>query len=405
MLSYTYEATNSKTGQKIKAKVEADSEQAAAKLIKAEGLTPLSIKVEKGGRASSFRRIKSKDKVLFSRQLSTLINAGLPLVQSLRQVANQTTNKALKNIANSVITDVEAGSSFSKALSKYPQVFNRIYISLIEAGEASGTLDASLERLANQQEKDADIISKVRGALVYPLIVLLVMCGVVGFMLVKVLPEVQNIYNGIKGVQLPILTRLLLDLSHFITHLWWVVLLILVFGIFFMNRWSKTDSGRSVVDAIKMRSGPIGKLYMKMYMSRFARTSNTLVASGVPLIQVLEICSEAVDNVHISASIKKAIEKVKGGKALSDSIRNDPNFLDLVPNMIKIGEDSGALEAMLDKVADYYEKEVDNEIKSISTIIEPVLMVIMGIVAIVIVAAILLPIYGLVNQAGFTNNI
>jgi type IV pilus assembly protein PilC len=405
MLTFNYEATNSKTGQKVKAKVQADNEQGAAKLIKEQGLTPLSIKVEKAGSTSRFKRIKSKDRVLFSRQLSTLINAGLPLVQSLRQTANQTQNKPLKNIINQVINDVEAGSSFSAALAKYPDVFNRVYISLIEAGEASGTLDSSLDRLATQQEKDADIISKVRGALAYPVIVLLVMTAVVGFMVVKVLPTVQNVYKGLNGVSLPILTRVLLGFSHFVTHFWFIVLLIIAGLIVFYSRWSKTTGGRSVIDKSKMKAGPIGRLYMKMYMARFSRTANTLVGSGVPLIQVLEISADAVDNVHIANSLHKAIEKIKGGKALSEAIRNDPNFLELVPSMIKIGEDSGAMETMLDKTADYYEKEVDNEIKAISTIIEPFLMIVMGIIALIIVAAILLPIYGLVNQSGFTNSV
>jgi type IV pilus assembly protein PilC len=173
-------------------------------------------------------------------------------------------------------------------------------------------------------------------------------------------------------------------------------------SIFFGSRWVRTLGGKEVIDKFKMRGWPISKLYMKMYMARFARTGTTLVASGVPIIQVLEITAEAVDNIHIGRSITRAIEKVKGGKALSDALDGDPNFLELVPNMLKIGESSGAMETMLEKVADYYEKEVDNEIKTISTIIEPVMMVIMGIIAITIVAAILLPIYGLVNQSGFT---
>ncbi len=405
MLTFSYEAKNTKTGQKVKAQVQADNEQAAAKLVRAQGLTPLSIKPEKAGAGHRFSRIRTKDKVMFSRQLSTLINAGLPLVQSLRSVAEQTTNKALKVVINQVITDVEAGKEFSAALEKYPLVFNRVYVSLVAAGETSGTLDKALERLANQQEKDADILSKVRGAMIYPLIVLLVMLAVVTFMVVKVLPQVQSIYAGLPGASLPLITRVLLGISHFVTHFWWLVIIILGLGGFFGTRWSRTLAGRNVVDTIKMRAWPIGPLYMKLYMARFARTGATLVASGVPLIQMLEITSEAVDNVHISKSLQHAIEKVKGGKALSDTIKGDPNFLELVPNMLHIGEQSGALETMMEKVADYYEKEVDNEIKSVSTIIEPVMMVIMGLIAITIVAAILLPIYGLVNQAGFTNNI
>jgi type IV pilus assembly protein PilC len=402
MLTYTYEARNAKTGQKVKAQVQADTEQAAARLIHEQGMTPLSITAEKASRVSLFNRIPIKDKVLFSRQLATLINAGLPLVQSLRSVAGQTTNKALKAVINEVITDVEAGSAFSVALAKHPKVFNRVYVSLVAASETSGTLDSGLERLANQQEKDADIISKVRGAMIYPLIVLLVMMAVVTFMLVKVLPQVQNIYNGIKGAKLPLVTKILLAVSHFVTHYWWVVIIMLVLTGIFGSRWARTLGGRSLIDGYKIHGWPIGRLYMKMYMARFARTGTTLVASGVPIIQVLEITGEAVDNVHIQKSLGKAIEKVKGGKALSDAITNDPNFLELVPNMLRIGESSGAMETMLDKVAEYYEKEVDNEIKAISTIIEPVMMVIMGIIAITIVAAILLPIYGLVNQSGFT---
>jgi type IV pilus assembly protein PilC len=403
MLTFDYEAKNPTTGQKIKAQVQADNEQTAAKLIHEQGLTPLSIKAEKSSRLRKFTRIKTKDKVLFSRQLSTLINAGLPLVQSLRQVAGQTANKPLKVVINEVITDVEAGTAFSAALEKHPNVFNRVYISLVAAGEASGTLDTGLERIADQQEKDADIISKVRGAMIYPAIVLLVMFAVVTFMIVKVLPQVQSIYAGLKGVSLPPVTRILLAISHFTIHYWFIVLIILGVLAFMGTRWAKTLGGRSAIDYAKMHAWPVGPLFMKMYMARFARTGTTLVASGVPLIQVLEITADAVDNVHISDSLHKAIEKVKGGKALSDSIDKDPNFLDLVPNMLRIGEQSGSMETMLAKVADYYEKEVDNEIRAISTIIEPVMMVIMGVIAITIVAAILLPIYGLVNQSGFTN--
>ncbi|HVW22918.1 MAG TPA: type II secretion system F family protein [Candidatus Saccharimonadales bacterium] len=404
MLTFDYEAKNASTGEKVKAKVQADSEQAAAKLLREQGLTPLTIKAEKTSVGSyAFGRIKSKDKVLFSRQLSTLINAGLPLSQSLRSVVEQTTNKALKSVISEIINDVEGGSSFSKALEKHPKVFNRVYISLVAASETSGTLDKGLERLAFQQEKDAEIMAKVRGALIYPAIVLLVMVAVVTFMIVKVLPQVQSIYASIPGVTLPFVTRLLLAISHFVTRFWWVTIILIGLAGFFGTRWARTSAGRSIVDEFKMKGWPIGTLYMKLYMARFARTGTTLTAAGVPIIQVLEVTAEAVDNVHIAKSLERAIEKVKGGKALSEALTGDPNFLELVPNMLHIGEQSGAIESMMEKVADYYEKEVDNEVKAISTIIEPVLMVVMGIVALIIVAAILLPIYGLVNQSGFTN--
>lgn len=404
MLTYHYTARDPKTGQRVKADVQADNEQAAAKLIHNEGLVPIEIVL--GGTPSEnlldrFNKVKTKDKVLFSRQLATLINAGLPLVQSLRNVAEQTSNKKFKIVINQVIADVEGGSALSVALAKHPKVFNQIYVSMVAAGETSGTLDQALERLAIQQEKDADLISKVRGAMIYPIIVLSVMVAVVGFMIVKVLPQVKTLYLGLPGGAggLPLITRVLLDISDFVIHDWWIVLLILVLMIFFGSRWARTFGGKKVVDAVKMRAWPIGELFMKMYMARFARTASTLVGSGVPLIQVLEITTNSVNNVHISASIKRATEKVKGGKALSDSLQGDPNFLPLVPSMIHIGEQSGSMEQMLDKAASYYEREVDDQIKAISTIIEPVLMVVLGIVAFIIVAAVLLPIYGLAGKS------
>ncbi len=401
MLTYTYTARDTATGQKIKAELQADSEKAAAKLLHEQHLVPISLtlKQEGGTFGGKFgNRIKAKDKILFSRQLSTLINAGLPLLQSLRTVADQTQSKKLKPIINEVVTSIEGGSALSQALAKHPNAFDRIYISLIEAGEASGTLDKALERLATQQEKDAEIMGKVRGAMVYPAIVLVVMGAVVGFMLVKVLPQVETLYQGLGNVQLPLLTRVLLAISHFITDQWLITLGIVVVLGLLARRWILTAGGRNVFDKLKMKMPPFGQLFMKLYMARFARTGTTLVASGVPLIQVLEITAGSINNVHIEASLRRAIEKVKGGKALSDSIDNDPNFLDLVPDMLRIGEQSGAIEQMLAKTADYYEKEVDNQIKAISTIIEPLLMVLLGVFAFIIVAAVLMPIYGLAGQ-------
>lgn len=403
MLTFNYVARDPATGQRIKADVQADNEQSAAKLIRNEGLVPIEITLgNKTGDKLLDRlmRVPAKDKVLFSRQLSTLINAGLPLVQSLRNVGDQTTNKKFKVTINNIIADVEGGSALSVSMAKHPEVFNQIYISLIAAGEASGTLDTALERLAIQQEKDANLAGKIRGAMIYPIIVVLVMVAVVGFMIVKVLPQVKVLYSGLGGAaSLPLITRVLLSISDFVIHDWWVVVIVLALLVFFTTRWARTLSGKRVFDTVKMKAWPIGPLFMKVYMARFARTGTTLVASGVPLIQVLEITASAVNNVHIAESIKKAADKVKGGKSLADSLQKDPNFLTLVPSMIRIGEESGSLEQMLEKTALYYEQEVDEEVAAISSIIEPVLMVILGAVALIIVAAVLLPIYGLAGQS------
>lgn len=403
MLSFRYTARDSATGQYIKSDVEAENEAAASKLIRKEGLVPIDITLSDKATTSfigkRLNRVKTKDKVLFSRQLSTLINAGLPLVQSLRSVNNQTTSKPLKVVINKVIADVEAGATLSTAMAKHPEVFNQVYVSMVSAGEASGTLDKSLERLAMQQEKDAELISKVRGAMIYPVIVLVVMLGVVGFMIVSVLPQVQVLYEGLPGAELPLITKVLLVISQLIIKYWWVVLILIGMAIFFGSRWARTLGGKQVVDKVKMRAWPVGPLFSKMYMARFARTGTTLVSSGVPLIQMLDITANSVNNVHVERSIRRAADKVKGGKALSDSLQNDPNFLELVPNMLRIGEQSGSMEQMLSKTAEYYEKEVDDQVKAISTIIEPVLMVILGVVAFIIVAAVLLPIYGLAGQS------
>ena len=400
MLTFKYEARDPATGRKLSGEIQAENERAVTKAVKDQGYALLSVKAESDSNGfGPFKpKVKIKDKVIFSRQLSTLINAGLPLVQSLRSVSGQTKSKKLRLILNDVISKVESGKTFSESLAAYPDVFNQVFVNLVAAGEASGTLDVALERLAGQQEKDAELISKVRGAMVYPIIVLLVMAGVVGFMIVSVLPQVEELYSGLPGANLPLVTRMLLAISDFVVSFWWLALILIGIGVFMGTRWARTGPGRNFVDAAKLKMWPFGPLFMKMYMARFARTSTTLVSSGVPLIQVLNITGRAVNNVKIEGSIKDATERVKGGKALSASIMGDENFIELVPQMIKIGEDSGALEDMLGKTADYFEKEVDDQIKSISTIIEPLLMIVLGVVAITMVSAILLPIYGLVGQ-------
>ncbi len=402
MLTYDYTARDTVSGRIVKAGVQADSESSAAKLIRQEGLVPIDISISRssGGILKRFNKVRSKDKILFSRQLATLLNAGLPLLQSLRSVNSQTASKPLKVIISEIIADIEGGSTLAGSMGKHPDIFNQVYLSLIAAGETSGTLDDALVRLADQQEKDADIMAKIKGAMIYPLIILVVMGGVVGFMLVKVLPQVKLMYEETSGAALPLVTRILLAVSDFCIKYWWLVAIVAVVMAVFTSRWARTIGGKTVIDKVKMRTWPFGPLFMKLYMARFARTSTTLVASGVPLIQVLEITARAIDNVHISDSLKAAIEKVKGGKSLGDSLEGDPNFLELVPNMLKIGEQSGSLEQMLAKAADYYEKELDQEIKNIQTLIEPVMMVLMGVVAFTVVAAVLLPIYSLAGQSG-----
>ena len=400
MLTYSYVARETATGKKISAEVQAENETAAARLLTERGMAPLDITVKKDkeGLTGLFNRIPTKQKVIFSRQLATLINAGLPLVQSLNTVRNQTPNKNFKNIISKIISDVEGGSTLSNALAAHPKVFDDVYVSLVAAGETSGTLDNALTRLANQQEKDAETVSKVRGAMVYPALVVFVLVAVVAFLLTTVLPKVEDLYNSLPGVSLPFVTRVLLAVSDFMIHWWWLILLVIIAGSIIGVRWSRTEKGRLFWDRFKMNAWGIGSLYMMVYMARFSRTSATLVVSGVPMVRMLQTTAKAVDNRHIEASINRVIEQVKGGKPLSEALAGDKNFLDLVPSMIKIGEQSGTLGDMLTKLADYYEKELDNKIKNISTTVEPILMIVVGIMALLVVAAVLLPIYSLAGK-------
>lgn len=401
MASFTYVARDTRTGSKVKDELEAETENAAARMLLERGLAPLQI-FPKTSNATAIKSIRSrvgtKHRVIFSRQLSTLINAGLPLSQSLHTVLGQTKNKPLQAVISKVVSDIEAGSSFSDSLSRHPQVFNDVYVSLVAAGEASGTLDVALDRLALQQEKDAEIVSKVRGALIYPIMVVFVLVAVVIFMLTSVLPQVETLYKNMPGAELPFITQVLLATSKAIMNFWWLLLALLGGLAFGFRRWSKTPGGRDVLDNMKLHMWPVAPLFKKLYMARFSRTSATLTASGVPMIKMLSTTSKAVGNVHLTASVNRAIEEVKGGKPLSEALKGDPNFLDLVPDMIHIGEQSGQLDAMLGRVADYYEKEVDNQVKSISTVIEPVMMLVVGVMALIVVAAVLLPIYSLAGK-------
>lgn len=400
MLTFQYTAKTNE-GRPAKGLVEAETESAAAKLILAQGLTPLEIhpKGQSGSILSRFtNRISTKDRIIFTRQMSTLVNAGLPLTQSLRTVAEQTSSKPLAVIINQIVASVEGGTTLAESLSRHPKVFSDVYVALVAAGESSGTLDQALERIANQQEKDAEMLSKVRGALVYPVIVLFVIGGVIIFLLTTVVPQIELIYKDFNK-KLPFLTGILISVANIITNYWWAILLIIVVAVFFLRKWLKTKAGGEVADRVKLKIPLFGDLFNKLYMARFCRTGQTLMASGVPMLEMLRITSNAVDNVHVEDAIERSAEKVKGGKGLSVALKDEPVFLPLVPQMLKIGEQSGSIDKMMDKAATYYENELDTKIKTISTTIEPVLMVVLAVVVGGIVGAILVPVYSLASES------
>ncbi len=400
MKKYNYEARDSASNKIVKSVVQADSENAAAKLLTAQGFVPLKIELQ-DDKTNFFARfsgrITTKDRVVFTRQLATLIGAGLPLAQSLRTVQEQTTNKRMQEIVQEIISDVEGGKSLSDSFAKHPEAFNKVYVALISAGETSGTMDDSLKRLAAQQEKEAAMMSKIRGAMMYPSIVLVVIVLVIGFMLFTVVPQVEGLYRDLnKG--LPFVTLAMIKVANFFSSLWWLVILAMIIGGYFLAQYLKTEQGIRTKDIFKLNVPLFKGMFRKMYMARFARTGQVLLSTGVPMLDMLRITSDAVNNVIISEGILRASDKVKGGKALSASLSNEDYFLAMVPQMIKIGEQSGKIDEMMGKTAQVYEDELDEEIRALSTAIEPVLMVFLAIVAGTMVAAILLPIYSLVGN-------
>jgi len=398
--SFSYEARDQGTNKIVKSSVQAETESAAAQLLIKQGFVPLNLREQDSD--NSFinkltNRITTKDKVTFTRQLATLLGAGLPLSQSLRTVMEQTANKRLQGVVQDIIGSVEGGRSLSSAFSKHPTVFNEVFIALISAGELSGTLDVALVRIADQQEKDAAVVSKIRGAMTYPVIVLLVIFGVMAFMLLTVVPQVEKLYEDLNK-QLPLLTQVMVNVSNFLASFWWIVGLALGIGIFFYIQFLKTDEGIKFKDTFKIRVPLFGRLFEKLYMARFARTGQTLLSTGVSMLDMLTISGRAVNNSIVKKSIDRSADKVKGGKALSTALEAEHEIiLPFVPQMIKIGEQSGRIDEMMGKVAKVYEDELDEQIRTISTLIEPILMVVLAVVAGGMVGAILFPIYSLVN--------
>ena len=319
------------------------------------------------------------------------------MAQSLHTVREQTENKRLQNVIDDVIASVEGGKSLGESFGKHPDVFDSIFLALVTAGEASGTLDDSLRRIAAQQEKDAAMMSKIRGAMTYPMIVLVVILAVVGFMLIAVVPQVKKLYKDL-GQSLPFITQLMVGVADFIIQFWWLVLLLLVALVYFGKQYLQTEGGIKAKDALKLNIPAFGGMFRKLYMARFTRTGQTLLKTGVPMLDMLKISSQAVNNSIIAASIDRAAEKVKGGKSLSSSLEPEEYVMPFVPQMINIGEQSGKVDEMMGKAAQVYEDELDEQIKAISTAIEPILMVVLAVVAGGLVAAILLPIYSLVNN-------
>ena len=400
MKRFNYKAKDKTTGKIVKGSIQADTESTAGKLLIEQGYIPESV-VEEGadslfGKAGG--RVTTKDRIMFTRQLATLVGAGLPLSASLRTVADQTESKGMKGVAEEIITNVESGKSLYEAFSAHSEIFNNVYISLIKAGEASGTLDLALKRLAEQEEKDAAMMSKIKGALVYPAIILVVIIAVLAFMLIAVVPQVRDLYHDM-GQELPVLTQVLVNITEFFGQFWWLILGgtgALVFGAWKFLK--QTKKGRELADTFKIHVPIFGGLFRKLYVSRFARIAEMLLATGVPMLESVTIAINAVSNVVVEKEFSKALDVIKSGKPLSEALSGLDYMLPLIPQMAGIGEQSGKIDEMLGKAAQVYENELDEQINNISTMIEPILMVIMAGLIGIVVGGTLLPIYSLVNS-------
>ena len=400
MKRFDYKAKEKDSGKMVKGSIQAETEQVAGHLLIEQGYIPESIIEEGSGLFGKKSRVTTKDRITFTRQLATLIGAGLPLATSLRTVAEQTQSKGMKAVVEEILTSVESGKSLHEAFAQHSDIFNGVYLALIQAGETSGTLDLALKRLADQEEKDAAMMSKIRGALVYPGIILVVIIAVLAFMMIMVVPQVRSLYEDMNQ-ELPGMTQFLVGITDFFASFWWLVLMIVIgagFGIYFAVK--RTKAGRQAMDSFKIHVPIFGGLFRKLYVSRFARTCEMMLATGVPMLDSVKISIGAVNNVIVEEEYNKALEIIKSGKPLSESLKEREYMLPLVPQMASIGEESGKIDEMLGKAAQVYENELDEQINAISTMIEPILMVIMAGLIGVVIGGTLLPIYSLVNSVG-----
>jgi len=407
--NFTYTAQN-KEGHSVTGEIEAADKAAASELLTKQGFKPLLIKVKKSGFDPNnlqfswlkSKRVKTKDLVIFTRQLSTMINAGVPLVRSLNTLNEQTESDQLKTVLASVAKDVEGGVSFAEALTKHPNVFGPIYVNMVKAGEAGGILDDILKRLATQQEKDASIRKKIKSASTYP-IVLLVITFIAFFALMTfVVPRIGQIVTDLAGddAVLPLQTRVLLGLSDFLLNYWYIFAIVLVGGFIVLRRYLKTKGGRRNWHRLLLKIPVLKTVITKVAIARFARIFSSLMGAGVSVLDSINVTADAIGNVVIETELKEAGKAVTAGQQLSEPLGTSKHFPPIVAQMLAVGEETGQTDQVLIKVADFYEEEVDNLVESLSSIIEPIMIVVMGAMVGLIASAVIGPISELSQSIG-----
>jgi len=388
-------------GRAVGGVVDAESPRGARIKLRKTGVFPTDLNEEQRAAgptvavlARRAERIPAAELAAITRQFSTLVAAGLPLVEALGALAEQAERPALSRVLSQVRQEVTEGASLAEALGRHPRLFASLYVNMVRAGEASGALHVVLARLADYTENQARLLGKVRSALTYPAIMLLLSATILFFLLSYVVPKVTRIFQETHQ-QLPLPTRFLLGLSDFVAQWWWLLLMLIAGIAVGVSRWAKTPAGRDRVDRLTLAVPYFGRLAQKLAVARFARTLATLLASGIGLLPALDIVKSIVDNTVLTRAIERARDAIREGQSIAPPLRESGLFPPLVVHMVAVGERSGQLEEMLGKAADAYDDEVENAVVALTTILEPIIIVFMGGVVLFIVLAILLPIFEL----------
>jgi type IV pilus assembly protein PilC len=400
--TFTYKVRD-RAGKMVEGQIEADNAQLVVGKLRSMGYVPIEIQQTSGKTLSKeikipgfSDRVKLKDVAVFSRQFATMINAGLSLLRALYILAEQTENKALAEVANQIRIDVEKGASLSQALAKHPKVFNRLYISMVKAGEIGGVLDSVLLRLADTIEKQVELRRKVRSAMTYPLVVAVLVLLIVSAMLLFIIPMFEDLYTELGG-KLPAPTQLLINISKFMRKFWWLIFGSEIAAVFLFRRWINSEDGRHKWDAIKLKAPVFGPLVRKTALARFSRTLSALVRSGVPILESLDIVAETAGNHVVAEAVRDTQSAVKRGEPLARKLEDHAVFPPMVVQMMAVGEETGALDEMLDKIADFYDQEVEATVDALTSLIEPLLIVVMGVCVGGMVISLYMPMFNIIK--------
>jgi type IV pilus assembly protein PilC len=394
MPTFTYTA-RSAAGELKTAVMEAPSRDDVVAQLRRQRMTVVKVDEDKQKKKAS-GKIGMRDIVIFTRQFSTMINSGLPLVQALDILAKQTENKALAEVTRAVVFDVESGHTVADALGKHPRAFNDLYVNMVAAGEAGGILDTILMRLATFMEKNDALIRKVKGAMIYPGVIMGVAGTAICVLLVFVIPTFESMFASV-GLTLPLPTRIVIGMSNFLIGYWWAVIAAAVGGAVSLKRYYATSTGRLAIDKLLLKAPVLGDVIRKSAVSRFTRTLGTLISSGVSILDGLEITAKTAGNRVIQDAIMASRASIAGGDTIAAPLQKSQVFPPMVISMISVGEQTGGLDEMLSKIADFYDEEVDAAVSGLLSLLEPMMIVFLGVVVGGMVVAMYLPIFDMIN--------